>query len=478
MKYLNHFKLRHLLFLMAGAGWLMPRVAWARDIGETCKQSSLRQASALARINKPTDLGVSHQHLKDHGHPEVRAMYKGLEAFAKRLEAVNEEDWRENKQVRTYLENISERLNSGMHDSLATAPSNRLAQKMKRVVQRYPTAQSRVDKGDEYYKELEEALALTDVGQEVLKCYQSDARHPLLVKGPMGRLIVGAELSSNEKMSLDMVPAQTTEDESKQYATFLRFDFNEDPVGALLGLAHELSHGCDFSQQMPELTVAAHQVRRVGQSFRHQMGEYVMTQKMLEHVEEKSADLDRTQTGKFVKGQQEGNRSPAAVEIRNFKKALEESRDKMEVIAKEYILARREYDQLRAISELRAYRQSTLVARELAEAFPDLVCRTHTVSLMYGPRVATWAEVQAELEEQLRQGTFLEYMVADYVSSKHYEGDSFYDQKDGKVIEPVHLTANFVKRLGSHRLPEVTFSSPAAAPTATSTSSSSASAPK
>ncbi|MCB0365968.1 MAG: hypothetical protein H6624_11260 [Bdellovibrionaceae bacterium] len=434
-------------------------VAVGKDIGDTCSSAKPRVAGDFPKLTKPSDLGKSHRHLKDHRHPEVRAMYKGLDSFAKSLETIQEESWRENKQVRSYLETISQRLNNTFHESLPKAPQNKLAKKMYQLVQRFPTAQSRLDKGDEYYKELEQALALTETGLKVLKCYNSDARHPMLVKGPMGRLIVGSELSSSEKMSLDMVPATAAGETQKLYATYLRFDFNEDPVGALLGLAHELSHGCDFSQKMPELTVAAHQVRRVGQEFRQQMAEYVMAQKMMEHIEEKKKSMGSALAGKFARGQEEGARSPSSVEEKGFKDGMAATQAKMEEMAKEYLLARREYDQLRAISELRAYKQTALLARELAEAYPDLVCQTHTVSLMYGPRVATWAEIQTELEDQLRRGTFFDFMVADYVASKHYERDSFYEMKEGKVVEPAHFQKNFMQRLTGHPMPDVKFSS-------------------
>ena len=424
-------------------------------MGEICGNKKAGAKSGLMKLNRASDLGASHQHLKNHRHPEVRAMYKGLNAFSKSLESIKQEGWRENKQVRTYLETISQRLNVSFHDKLAKAPSNRLAKKLHRLVQKYPTAEARLAKGDEYYKELEEALVMTAAGRTVLGCYNSDARHPMLVKGPMGRLIVGADLSSSEKMSLDMVPANTTGEVKKLYATYLRFDFNEDPVGAVLGLAHELSHGCDFSQKMPELTVAAHQVRLVGHEFREMMAEYVMSQKMVEHVEAKQNSMAKA--GKFFR-KGEGARGPASVELENFRQQMDANKGKMEKVAERYLAARREYDQLRAFSELRAYSQTALVARELAEAHPDLVCQTHTVSLMYGPRVATWAEIQTELEGQLQSGTFFDFMVADYVSSKHYEGDSVYETKEGKVVKPPRFSPAFKKRLGSHPMPSLKFS--------------------
>ncbi len=79
-----------------------------------------------------------------------------------------------------------------------------------------------------------------------------------------------------------------------------------------------------------------------------------------------------------------------------------------------------EIEQDNAVDEMRAYRVTANVFKDLAEASPELVCGQKTKSIIFGKQVLSSAEYAANIEDKIEDGTFPQYIISKYAAHGFY----------------------------------------------------------
>ena len=109
-----------------------------------------------------------------------------------------------------------------------------------------------------------------------------------------------------------------------------------------------------------------------------------------------------------------------------------------------------EYDQERAVDEMRAYKVTVDLFKDLAKVAPNMVCGKYFTSVMFGNQPINTAEYAAAIDDKLTDGSFPKFLISLYAAHGDYNPENVF-VKDKNSIRPDLLEK--LKKEGVHVTP-------------------------
>lgn len=103
--------------------------------------------------------------------------------------------------------------------------------------------------------------------------------------------------------------------------------------------------------------------------------------------------------------------------------------------SKEYENVQSLIQQDNAVDEMRAYKVSVDMFKDLAEASPGLVCSSYSKSALLGKQILSAAEYAANLDDKIEDGTYPQYLISLYAAHGFYKPEYVLQKdKDGQIV--------------------------------------------
>ena len=282
--------------------------------------------------------------------------------------------------LKTSLGVLSERLSRSTGANVSFTPQRQddLAKSMESLVGDFGTLEQRWQNPQAYVQRMQEVLAQTSEGKRVLECYNKTENNRI-----SGRRI---EFTPREESVGEYGPSAAAYEVRRDptgntYSKVVTIDPGPDPAGTLAFLAHEFQHACDT--------------------------EAFIEQNDIIHAHQLKADalMARLPQDRDPEG-------PLLEEIN----ALMAAQDTMT----------RNLNVMLSVSELKAYRMTPKIFKELAVYDPRFFCQGYSTSQLFGLQVLDTGTYMSTLEVLDRDGTFIRSLIEAYTRLNGYDPSSFY----------------------------------------------------
>ncbi len=275
---------------------------------------------------------------------------------------------------------LSERLSQSTGANVNFTPQRQdsIARSMENLVADFGTLEQRWQNPQGYVQRMQEVLGQTSEGRRVLECYNRTENARI-----SGRRIeftpraesVGEYGPSSAAYEVRRDPGGGT------FSKVVTIDPGPDPAGTLAFLAHEFQHACDTEAFMQQNDIIhAHETKSL----------------------ELEARLPR-------------DRDPEGPLL-----------DELMALLTERDMMIRNINVMMSVSELKAYRMTPKIFKELAVYDPRFFCQGYSTSQLFGLQVLDTGTYMSTLEVLDRDGTFIRTLIEAYTRLNGYDPQSFY----------------------------------------------------
>lgn len=249
----------------------------------------------------------------------------------------------------------------------STSRNDETARALTQLFTRYGTEAQRRADGQGYYQTLRSVLSRTQEGTRVLRCFE----------GPDDK-VTGTAV---EYMEADAAgPTATFEprynEATNDYTKVITLNLKDNPTLMLSLLSHEMQHSCNTAEDIR----IAEQDRAARASF-----EALMT------------------------------REPPAPD------------EEMARVGNELVNLQNQSNVRAAIDELRAYRMTPAVFRELAPYAPSYFCDRFYASGLFGRQILSNGQYLSTIETMVADGSFPYQLIDQYTQIAGYDPNSFFE---------------------------------------------------
>ncbi len=312
-----------------------------------------------------------------------------------------------------------------------TSPLAKGERLMQSLMEDFPDPSSRLANGKAYVARLKELIATTETGKKVLQCWEDSSRNDAFAgeelfvmppPTPPGSSAmcsirpVTAHLPGGTRVSRIDYPQRAQG--KPQFLRSIQIAAQDDPVQTAMVLAHELKHGCDTAPRKFEVSGKLY-ANRWKQDLLEARMDPLLAQEFLKGLERSRAKLDPTLDGPAIAELDRRIRKLESVILSTKSQAegktrlpdLNKKREELLQEEKELIKIKTA-DAL--VDEMRAYTVTANIFKELAARSPGFVCNYTYRSGLWGSQLITTAEYHSTLENKLRDGTYVHFLVEQY----------------------------------------------------------------
>ncbi|MCB9061763.1 MAG: hypothetical protein H6622_09600 [Halobacteriovoraceae bacterium] len=284
-----------------------------------------------------------------------------------------------------------------------------------------------------YVKELEKIISMSKIGKEVLECFYKDTP-----ESQREIKILDPKKDNNKSMGL------VEEYNNGKVYKKIYFSLVIDPIYALIALVHELKHSCAIHEQREsvQLIEEYEKIDEVYQNkyksdehFKNTVNQFIMLE---ENKTKVSILIDqkakKVQLEKMIKIKAD---IEDRIRILSEKdKSIIDTYKQRKKISKAKNADKLNYDQLRAIDELKAYRYGVHYFSTLAQLMPEFFCKASLFSpSAMGGQLLNYGGFNIYMSKMLRSGFFAQEMLLRYVSIGLYDSQNIFKLDEfGNII--------------------------------------------